>query len=93
MRFRVGDSVTSFERQGIGRIERVRVAAGLCRVRWTGHIISWHPDEDLQPADGKVPITLRSWFKPRPLTPEAIEREARIQAVRDREAVSADGRR
>jgi hypothetical protein len=92
MQYRIGDLVTCSERRGIGRIERVRVAAGLCRVRWTNNVTCWHPDEDLQPADGKAPRHSSLWFNPAPPTPERCERDAIAQAVRDRDLMSADRR-
>lgn len=49
MRFEINDVVTCTERPGhVGRVLRVRRGAGLARVAWSQHVVSWHDDETLR---------------------------------------------
>lgn len=97
MSFSIGDRVTC-ARFGnrIGRIVRLKKLRGLALVAWSRNVTGWIDTEELQAAQaGAVlaPQNSRSWFNPPPLTLASREREARIQAIRDRELVGADERR
>lgn len=47
MIFRTGDLVVCRTHAGLGRIVSAKRAFGLCRVRWSGHIVAQHPKEQL----------------------------------------------
>ena len=47
MRFSIGDLVVCRAHQGLGRIVSAKRAFGLCRVRWSEHIVTQHPKEQL----------------------------------------------
>lgn len=56
MRFQPDDIVICDEHpKQAGRVVKVRVAAGLVRVRWTPHTVSWHCEESLQLATMPAP--------------------------------------
>jgi hypothetical protein len=95
MRFQVGDIVTCPDRQGIGRIERVRVGAGMCRVRWTKNIVSEHSDDELSQVqeNSPPPSGSRTWFNPRPLTAQDRELVSLVQAARERHVDQESGQR
>ncbi len=47
MNFKTGDLVVCLAHQGLGRIVSAKRAFGLCRVRWSEHIVTQHPKAHL----------------------------------------------
>jgi hypothetical protein len=66
MRFRENDFVVSDEHPTQpGRVERVRIGAGLVRVRWTRNTVTWELAENLEFAS--VPVLTSDRRGPRPM--------------------------